>query len=45
VASLAQRIDQAPAGADGGIFVVIGVVFVVLLILDYVGLIHIFNHR
>jgi hypothetical protein len=45
VADLAKRIDQAPAGADGGVFAVIGIVFVVLLILDYVGAIHIFTHR
>ncbi len=45
IGSLAQRIDQAPAGADGGILAVIGIVFVVLLILDYIGVIHIFTHR
>jgi len=45
VAGLAGRIDQAPAGSDAGIFALIGVVFVVLLILDYVGAIHIFSHR
>ena len=45
VASLAKRIDQAPAGGDGGIFALIGVVFIVLLILDYVGAIHIFNRH
>jgi hypothetical protein len=45
VASLAKQIDQAPAGADGGVFAVIGIVFVVLLILDYTGAIHIFSHR
>jgi hypothetical protein len=45
VASLAQRIDQAPAGGDLGLFAVLGVVFVVLLVLDYTGTIHIFSHR
>jgi TRAP-type C4-dicarboxylate transport system permease large subunit len=45
VASLAQRIDQAPAGGDVGLFAVLGIVFVVLLVLDYTGTIHIFSHR
>ena len=45
VASLATRIDQAPAGGDAGILALIGVVFIVLLILDYVGAIHIFNRH
>ncbi len=45
IAGLAGRIDQAPAGSDAGLFALIGVVFIVLLILDYVGAIHIFNHR
>ena len=45
VASLAQRIDQAPAGGDVGLFAVLGIVFVVLLVMDYVGAIHIFSHR
>ena len=45
IAGLAGKIDQAPAGGDGGILAIIGVVFIVLLILDYVGVIHIFSHR
>jgi hypothetical protein len=45
IASLAMRMDQAPAGADVGLFGLLGVVFIVLLVLDYVGAIHIFSHR
>jgi hypothetical protein len=39
--TLAQRIDQAPAGGD--ILAVIGLVFLVLLILEYTGAIDIFK--
>jgi hypothetical protein len=46
LAQLAERMDQLPAGGDGGLLAVIGAVFVVLLILDYIGVIHVFNlHR
>jgi hypothetical protein len=45
LAQLAGRIDSLPAGGDGGILVVIGIVFVVLVILDYVGAIDIFKKR
>lgn len=41
VASLAGRIDQLPAGADGGVGIVIGavlLVFIILLITDILGL-------
>jgi len=41
LASLSQRMDQAPAGGD--VLAVVGIVFIVLLILDYVGVIHIFR--
>jgi hypothetical protein len=40
--TLAERIDQMPAGGDGGL-AVIGIVFVVLLILEMVGVIDIFK--
>jgi len=40
---LAQNIREQPAGADGGVFVVLGVVFLVLLILELVGVTHIFS--
>jgi hypothetical protein len=42
LADLAGRMDALPAGGDG-ILVVIGVVFIVLIILDYVGAIDIFK--
>jgi hypothetical protein len=41
LAALADRIDQAPAGA--GILEVVGIVFVVLLILEAVGVIDVFK--
>jgi hypothetical protein len=43
LARLADRLDTLPAGGDAGILEVIGLVFIVLLILDYVGVIHVFN--
>jgi len=39
--ALAERIDQMPAGGD--VLVIIGIVFVVLLILELVGVIDIFK--
>jgi hypothetical protein len=39
--AFAQRLDQAPAGGDG--FALVGVVFVVLIILELVGVIDIFK--
>lgn len=39
--SFAERLDQAPAGGDG--FALVGVVFVVLIILEVVGVIDIFK--
>lgn len=41
VARLAQRIDAVPAG--GGVLEVVGIVFVVLLILELVGVTNIFT--
>lgn len=38
---LADRLDQAPAGGD--VLVVIGIVFVVLMILEFTGVIDIFK--
>jgi hypothetical protein len=43
LAKLAGRMDQLPAGGDGGLLAVIGIVFIVLLILDYVGVTKIFR--
>ncbi len=42
LSTLATRIDQQPAG---GILALIGAVFVVLIILDYVGVTKVFRHR
>lgn len=42
LADLAGRMDGLPAGGDG-ILVVVGVVFIVLIILEYVGAIDIFK--
>jgi hypothetical protein len=41
IASLADRMDQMPAGGD--LLAVIGIVFVILLILELVGVIDIFK--
>ena len=42
---LAQDINHAPAGGDG-VLAVVGAVFIVLIILDYIGVINIFKrHR
>jgi hypothetical protein len=40
--ALAGRIHEAPAGGDG-VIVVLGITFIVLLILELVGVINIFN--
>ena len=45
IAGLADRMDKTPAGGDVGLFGLLGVIFVVLLVLDYTGTIHIFSHR
>jgi len=46
LAQLAQHMRQAPAGGDGGILALIGAVFLVLLLLDYLQVIHVFrSHR
>lgn len=42
LAKLAKRMDEAPAG-EGGVIVLAGVVFIVLLILELVGVIDIFK--
>ena len=41
---LNQTLQQAPAAGDAGIFVLLGVIFLVLIILDLTGIIHIFRH-
>ena len=42
LSQLQGQLDRLPAGGDGGL-VVVGIVFVVLLILELVGVINIFN--
>jgi len=42
IASLSQRMQEAPAGGDG-LLAIIGLTFVVLLILELVGIIDIFK--
>lgn len=42
IAQLQPQLDSLPAGGDG-LLVVVGVVFVVLIILELVGVINIFN--
>jgi hypothetical protein len=44
LARLADDVDKLPAGGDGGFLALIGVVFVVLLLLDYLDVIHVFSH-
>ena len=41
LAQLAERIDEVPAGA--GVIEVLGVTFLVLLVLEFLGVINIFN--
>lgn len=43
LADLAQHMRDAPAGGDMGFLAVIGVVFLVLLLLDYLNVIHVFR--
>lgn len=42
LAAIQQQIDQLPAGGDG-LLSVLGIVFVVLLILDFVGVTNVFR--
>lgn len=42
---LAKRVDGLPAAGDDGLLALIGLVFVVLLVLDYLDVIHIFSHK
>jgi hypothetical protein len=46
LARLAKGVDKLPAGGDDSVLAVIGIVFLVLLLLDYLDVIHVFsNHR
>jgi hypothetical protein len=42
IVEVAGRVQDAPAGGDG-VFVVLGITFIVLLVLELVGVIDIFN--
>jgi hypothetical protein len=44
LARLADRIDKLPAGGDFEILAILGVVFLVLLLLDYLDVTHVFSH-
>jgi hypothetical protein len=44
LARLADRMDGLPAGGDFGFLALIGVVFLVLLLLDYLDVTHVFSH-
>ena len=44
LARLADRMDKLPAGGDYGFLAVIGIVFLVLLLLDYLDVTHVFTH-
>jgi len=46
LARLANGMDKLPAGGDDSLLAVVGIVFLVLLLLDYLDVIHVFsNHR
>ena len=46
LARLAKGADSLPAGGDDSLLAVIGIVFLVLLLLDYLDVIHVFSsHR
>ena len=43
IVRLQRELDKLPAGGDGGILEILGVVFLVLIILDLVGVTHVFR--
>jgi hypothetical protein len=45
LARLANGVDKLPAGGDAGLLELIGFVFLVLLLLDYLDVIHVFTHH
>ena len=45
LARLARGMDKLPAGGDAGLLELIGFVFVVLLLLDYLDVVHVFTHH
>ncbi|MBS0388404.1 MAG: PA2779 family protein [Proteobacteria bacterium] len=42
---LSRSVDKLPAGGDAGLLEVAGLVFLVLLLLDYLDVIHVFSHH
>ena len=44
LARIAKGVDKLPAGGDSGILELIGIVFLVLLLLDYLDVTHVFSH-
>ena len=45
LARLAKGVDKLPAGGDGGLLELVGFVFLVLLLLDYLDVVHVFTHH
>lgn len=45
LARLAKGLDKLPAGGDGGLLELVGFVFLVLLLLDYLDVVHVFTHH
>jgi len=45
LAKLSSKSDELRAGGDAGLFALLGVVFLVLLLLDYLDVVHVFHHR
>ncbi|MDE2219385.1 MAG: PA2779 family protein [Gammaproteobacteria bacterium] len=45
LARLARSVDKLPAGGDAGLLELAGFVFLVLLLLDYLDVIHVFSHH
>lgn len=45
LARLAKGLDKLPAGGDAGILALVGFVFLVLLLLDYLDVVHVFTHH
>jgi hypothetical protein len=42
---MARSVDRLPAGGDAGLLELAGFVFLVLLLLDYLDVIHVFSHH
>lgn len=42
---MARSVDKLPAGGDAGLLELAGFVFLVLLLLDYLDVVHVFSHH